>query len=66
MALKTNQITLASIARECQEKHRMNNQSRDATVRRINEGYFTQLLEEKEGRVTKKGLRSLVGWRVEV
>ena len=45
---------LAAVARETQEEHFRNGQSRNTSVPRINEEHITQVYEEIEGRVTKK------------
>ena len=54
MATLRNKWKLAAIARETQEEHPRNGQSRNTSVPRINEEYITQVSEEIEGRVTKK------------
>ena len=53
MATLRNKRKLAAVARETQEEHPGNGQSRNTSVPRINEEYITQVSEEIEGRVTK-------------
>ena len=54
MATLRNKRKLAAVARETQEEHPRNGQSRNTSVPRINEEDITQVSEEIEGRVTKK------------
>ena len=54
MATLRNNRKLAAVSRETQEKHPRDGQSRNTSVPRIKEEYFTQVFEEIEGRVTKK------------
>ena len=54
MATLRNKRRLADVARETQEEHPRNGQSRNTSVPRINEEYITQLSEEIEGRVSKR------------
>ena len=54
MATLKNKRKLAAVTRESQEEHPRNGQSRNTSVRRINEEYITQVSEEIESRVTKK------------
>ena len=49
-----NKRELAAVARETQEKHPRNCQSRNKSVPRIKEEHITQVSEEIEGSVTKK------------
>ena len=54
MACFRKKRKLADVARETQEEHPRNGQSRNRSVPRINKEYITQVSEEIEGRVTKK------------
>ena len=54
MATLRNKRKLTTVTRETQEEHPRNGQSRNTSVRRINEEYITQVSEDIEGRVTKK------------
>ena len=54
MATLRNKRKLAAVTRETQERNPRNGQSRNTSVRRINEEYITQVFEEIEGRVSKK------------
>ena len=54
MATLRNKRRLAAVTRETQEENPRNGQSRNTSVPRINEEYITQVLEEIEGRVSKK------------
>ena len=54
MATLRNKRKLAAVARETQEEHPRNGQSRNTSVPGINEEYITQVSEEIEGRVTKQ------------
>ena len=54
MAKLRNKRKLAAVARETQEEHPGNGQSRNTSIPRINDEYITQVCEEIEGRVTKK------------
>ena len=54
MAAVRNKRKLAAVTRETQEEHPRNSQSRNTSIPRINEDYITQVLEEIEGRVTKR------------
>ena len=54
MATLRNKRKLAAVTRETQEEHPRNGQSRNTSVPRINEEYFTQISEEIENRVTEK------------
>ena len=54
MATLRNKRKLADVTRELQEENPRNGQSRNTSVPRINEEYFTQVSEEIEGRVSKK------------
>ena len=54
MATLRTKRKLAAIKRENHEEHPKNCQTRDGNVPRIQEDYITQVLEEIEGRVTKK------------
>ena len=54
MANLRNKRKLAAVARETQEEHPRNGQSRNTSVPRINEEYITQVTEEIEGSVIKK------------
>ena len=54
MATLTNKRKLAAVARETQQEHHRNGQSRITSVPRIKVQYVTQVSEEIEGRVTKK------------
>ena len=47
---------MAAVARETQEEHPRNGQSRNMSVPRINEEYIPQVSEEIEDRVTKLSL----------
>ena len=49
-----NKRKLAAVARETQEKHPRNGQSRNTSVPRINEEHITQVFEKIEVRVTKQ------------
>ena len=53
MATFRNKRKLAAVTRETQEENPRNGQSRNTSVPRINEEYFTQVSEEIEGRITK-------------
>ena len=55
---------LAAISRENHREHPRNSRARDTNVRRIQEDYMTQVLEEIEGRVTKSFPRSLEERRI--
>ena len=54
MSTLKNNRKLAAVARETQEEHPRNGQSRNTSVFKINEEEITQVSEEIEGRVTKK------------
>ena len=54
MATLRNKRKVAAVARETEEEHFMNGQSRNTSVPRVNEEYIAQVSEEIEGRVTKK------------
>ena len=54
MATLRNKRKLAAIARETEEEHPRNGQSRNTSVPGINEEYITQFFEEIEGSVTRK------------
>ena len=54
MATLRNKRKLAAFAREAQDEHPRNGQSRNTSVRRINEEYVTQVSEDIEGKVSKK------------
>ena len=54
MVTLRNKRKLAAVTRNTQEEHPRNGQSRNTSVRRINEEYITQIFEEIEGRVSKK------------
>ena len=54
MATLRNKRKLAAVTREPQEENPRNGQSRNTSVRRINEEYITQVSEEIESRVTEK------------
>ena len=54
MATLRNKRKLAAVTRETRKEHPRNGQSRNTSVPRINEEYFTQVSEEIEGRVSKK------------
>ena len=49
-----NKRKLAAVARETQEEHLRNGQSRNTSIPRIDEEHITQVSEEIEGRVIKK------------
>ena len=53
MATLRNKQKLAAVTRETQEEHPRNGQSRNTSVRGIEE-YITQVSDEIEGRVTEK------------
>ena len=54
MATIRNKRKLTTVARESQKKSLKNSQSQNSAVPRITEEWITQVLEEIEGRVTKK------------
>ena len=54
MATLRNNRKLATVARETQEEHPRNGQSRNTSVPRINEENITQVSDEFGGSVTKK------------
>ena len=54
MTLPRNECTLAVVAREIQEEHPRNSQSRNTAVPRFNGDYITQVSEGKEGSMPKK------------
>ena len=49
-----NKRKLVAVARETQEKNPWNDQSRNTSVRRINEEHITQVSEKTVGRVDRK------------
>ena len=54
MATLRNKRKLATVARETQEEHLSNGQSRNTSIPRINEKFITQVPEEIKSRLTKK------------
>ena len=52
-ATSKNQSQLAACARETQEEHPTNGESRNTSLTRVNEDYITQVFEDVESRVTK-------------
>ena len=54
MATLRNKRKLAAVARETQEEHPRNGQSRNMSVPRTNEEHITQVSENIYGRVAKK------------
>ena len=54
MVTLRNKRRLAAVTGETQEEHPRNGQSRNTSVRRINEEFITQLSEEIGGRVSIK------------
>ena len=54
MATLRNKRLLTAVARQTQVEHPRSSQSRNTSVRRINEEYITQVSEEIEGSLTEK------------
>ena len=54
MATLRSQQKLAAVSGETQEEHPRNGQSRNTSVPRISEEYFTQVSDKVEGRVINK------------